>query len=100
VITLVFRSSLIAKYWKNGVPVNFTEGMGNAIFVSGTDVYVAGSVYQTTQTSPSSTFTGSVATLWKNGTAVSLTDGVHSSVAQGLKPNLFSILYGTTKVVP
>jgi hypothetical protein len=38
-------------------------------------------VYQTTQTSPNSTYTGPVATLWKNGTAVSLTDGLHSSIA-------------------
>ena len=75
------NDSLVAKYWKNGVPVNLTAGTGNAVFVSGMDVYVAGSVSQTTQTSPNSTYTGSVAVLWKNGTAVPLTDGLHSSIA-------------------
>lgn len=58
-----------AKYWKNGTPVTVsasdaTYDAANAIFVSGTDVYVAGFSDDGT------------AKYWKNGTAVTIASGI------------------------
>lgn len=53
--------------WKNGTPTSITDGtkdgFGDALYVSGNDVYITGSEYSQT------TF-NSVSTLWKNGTPV------------------------------
>jgi len=56
----------IACYWKNGAKVDVgamtEDSEAYGIFVSGTDVYVAGRVYASPDT----------ATYWKNGTKVIL----------------------------
>jgi hypothetical protein len=65
-------SGYVAKYWKNGQPIELTDGTTNAaatsIFVSGNDVYVCGSV-------------DAIATYWKNGNPVTLGDGNATSIA-------------------
>jgi len=66
----------IATLWKNGVVQNLTDGIrsnayANSVFVSGSDVYVAGSI-------------GSIAVLWKNGIAQNLTDGTRSASANSV----------------
>jgi hypothetical protein len=57
----------LAKYWKNGLPVNLSNGTkftwANGIVVSGNDVFISGTEY---------TDTSSVAIFWKNGTATRL----------------------------
>ena len=69
---------LVPKYWKNGTVVTLSHGIYDAgassIFVSGNDVYVAGSEITSIQTVfPFSTT--STAKYWKNGTAVNLSSG-------------------------
>jgi len=59
----------VSLYWKNGKPFNASDGTYDAyafgIAVSGNDVYVAGSEYNTT---------GYFGTYWKNGSPVRLSD--------------------------
>ncbi len=61
----------VAKFWKNGVATNLTNGANdanaNSVYVVGSDVYVAG--YELV--SPGD----NVAKLWKNGVATNLTNG-------------------------
>jgi hypothetical protein len=61
-----------AAYWKNGGPAQLTDGTAlaeaNSIFVSGTDVFVAG--FACHDLAPDC----SVATYWKNGASVQLTN--------------------------
>jgi hypothetical protein len=61
----------VAKYWLNGVPTDLNNGLAlgiaYGIFVSGTDVYVAGDLCQTISAGCDT------APYWLNGTAVALT---------------------------
>jgi len=62
----------VAVYWKNGEPVELTDGRNAAvafsIFVAGSDVYVAGFACQTMEPDCA------IATYWKNGVPVQLSD--------------------------
>jgi len=64
-------SNPVAKYWKNGVPTELSDGLTFAVaqsmFLSGTDIYLAGNLCK--GTSPGC----DLATYWKNGTPVVLT---------------------------
>jgi hypothetical protein len=70
----------IAKIWKDGSPVNMSDGtydaVANAVYANGTDVYAAG--FELNKDGIQ------VATIWKNGVATRLGDGKNNSVANGV----------------
>jgi hypothetical protein len=78
----------VAMYWKNGVQVALTDGTNPAqawsIVVSGTDVYVAGWEYKTTQIDPTHTYTTPVAKYWKNDVPTELSDPLAFGIAQSI----------------
>ncbi|MBA3673788.1 MAG: hypothetical protein H0W75_02340 [Chitinophagaceae bacterium] len=63
----VIGNTKVAKIWKNGVATSLSDGTKDAsaysVFVSGSDVYVAGKEEAGSIT---------IAKLWKNGVATSL----------------------------
>jgi hypothetical protein len=71
-----------AGYWDNGVikslPArgNFGESsVANSIFVSGSDIYVAGAKFGNGNNNPGN----STATYWKNGEEINIDSGIHNS---------------------
>jgi hypothetical protein len=72
-------SSIVIRYWKNGVATTLTDGAyeayGYGIAVSGSDVYVAG---------VESSSNKRIAKVWKNGVATNLTDGTKNAWATGV----------------
>jgi hypothetical protein len=66
----------VPKLWKNGIATNLSsgtiDGNANSVFVSGTDVYVAGMQPYFN------------ATFWKNGIATNLIAGTNSSTASSV----------------
>jgi len=70
----------VAKIWKNGTPVNLTDGShdaaANAVYANATDVYAVG--FERNQDSIQ------VATIWKNGVETKLGDGKNDSYATGV----------------
>lgn len=74
----------LAVLWKNGTPTTLTDGTNpissapsttNAVsmFISGSDIYVAGTVEKYLLVSPNTYWVGLVAVYWKNGVPVELT---------------------------
>ncbi len=63
-----YKGKWIAKYWKNGIPVNLTDGTKNAyaysIHVSGSDIYVLGQEEDVQG--------NYISKYWKNGVAVNI----------------------------
>lgn len=62
--------------WKNGVPIDLTDGTDDAyassVYVMGSDVYVAGMEYYGAK---------QIAKVWKNGEPTALTDGTNDAYA-------------------
>jgi hypothetical protein len=69
--------SQAAKYWKNGVAVNLTNGIyaarAESITIVNNDVYVSGYEFNSSGKQ--------VAKYWKNGVAVNLTNGSNNADA-------------------
>jgi len=70
------KNACVAKIWKNGKPENLSDGTkyawANSIYVSGTDVYVAGNASE------------GVAQLWINGVGKKLTNGENYAGAKSV----------------
>ena len=73
-------SQAVAKLWKNGTPVNLTDGSHSAfascVVVQGNDIYVSGIEYNDAGVA--------VAMYWKNGIPVKLSSGVINTFAQSM----------------
>lgn len=77
---------LVAKFWKNGVPTNLTNGTSNAqaysVFISSDNIiYVAG--YENVIANPGNNGI-SIAKIWKNGVSSNLTNGNISAIAKSV----------------
>ncbi len=61
----------IAKLWKNGIPMNLSDGThparAHSLFISGSDIYVGGFEENNEGIA--------IAKYWKNGELISMTDG-------------------------
>jgi len=92
-----FFSTQVAHYWKNGAPVDLTDGTTGAvafsIFVSGSDVYVAGYNCLTTASGCER------AAYWKTGTLVQLTI-VNDSTAPSIFAAGGNVYAADNEVVP
>ena len=78
---IILNGHSVAKYWKNGESVNLSDtakvdATTSSLFVSGTDIYVAGQEIIHRSTTPAR-----IATYWKNGTPVLLSNGIHDTSA-------------------
>ncbi|WP_271766733.1 cadherin domain-containing protein [Aquimarina algiphila] len=71
---------LIPRIWKNGNPINLTNGTpetySKSVFVKGTDIYAAGF--------NSKSNNKNIAVVWKNGEMIELTDGVNEARANAV----------------
>jgi hypothetical protein len=73
----VIGGSKTARYWKNGEPTDFagTKNYPYSIYVSGTDVYLAGAGTDNAL---------GYAKMWQNGKQTHLSDGTYSATATGI----------------
>lgn len=86
-----FGTNQIVKYWKNGIPVDLsngkTQGQPSSMFVSGSDVYVAGSLFDNISNQI-------FATAWKNGTGVTVSTGPYGTTLNSVKVSGTDVYYG------
>lgn len=79
---LAGTTTLKATYWKNGNPVDITDGIhtgsakASAIFISGSDIYVAGT--EEVRDPGTGGIINQAPRLWKNGVSISLTTPANS----------------------
>jgi hypothetical protein len=79
-VTYNYQNYTSAAYWKNGTPFFLTHGTSNAtatgIFADAVDVFVAGSIVNSTGTT--------IASYWKDNNPVALPDSTTTSVARSI----------------